>query len=321
MSRFLCLTAALLAFGFAASRTFFVAAAQTDVAEQMEHTVSLGDTWTALAWRSGITPEELIATSGTINPHRQPAIGAKISLPAAPTRNGRMLRPFAGGLLALSAANGRNSWTIAAQNDLSHPYRPLLYTALALPGGSRPPRELPPGFERLVLSPLPINPGQGTALQGHTEVEAQIEVSVEQLPLIVTQQEEAFIALGGTGAFYPPGQHTLTIQVQDHPLWEQPLTIADRDWTWDQVTFNKSETLDRKRFVLNANAFMPCGIRRPRSPYGRAHSRHRSMTTSRFLPITAPAVQSMGDLTAHTMKEQITAPTPAAKSVRQPPAK
>ncbi len=213
--------------------------------------VALGDTWPALAWRFDTAPQDLIAANGTINPHRQPAIGSTIFVPDSTPRNGRLIHPFAGGALELAARYGRNPWTIALQNNLAHPYSPLLYRQLFLPGGRQPPRELPPGLEELALAPAPITPGSALALRARAGGETPPRFSLENEPLIVTQQPgHTFIALGATGAFYAAGQHLLNIRVGDNPLWEQPLTFSVRDWTWEQVTFNNTAVLDPEAIRL-----------------------------------------------------------------------
>ncbi len=207
-------------------------------------TISLGDTWDALAYRFTLSPDELVAASGSINPHRQPAIGATLSLPQVDEQNGRLLRPFAGGVLELAARSGRNPWTIITQNERDHPYSPLLYTPLFLPGGSLPPRELPTSLDGLAISPPPRQPGAAFALRGHAPRETTPAITLEQNPLIVTRQGSRVTALGATGAFFPPGHYLLTIRSAGEPLWEQPLAFTARDWTWDQVTFNNTAVLD-----------------------------------------------------------------------------
>lgn len=238
-------------FESARAQTVDAAVAPSQGEQETNHTITLGDTWEALSWRFDTAPQDLIAANGAINRQRQPAIGSAIFIPDSTPRKGHLIRPFTGGALELAARYGRNPWTIALQNDLAHPYSPLLYRQLFLPGGRQPPRELPPGLEELALAPAPIAPGTALALRARAGGETPPRFSLENEPLIVTQQPgHTFIALGATGAFYAAGQHLLNIRVGDNPLWEQPLTFSDRDWTWEQVTFNNTAVLDPEAIRL-----------------------------------------------------------------------
>ena len=216
------------------------------------HTIALGDTWLALAERFDTSPQELALINGAISLQRQPAVGTELFLPAIheAERYGRLLRPMAGGTLELAARNNRNPWAIIRQNDLRHPYAPLLYRPLFLPGGALPPRELPAGLLALELAPGPITPGAALALRARAAAESAPHFTLDGLPLIITRQEEKMIALGGTGAFFEPGQHLLQIRIGDHPAWEQPLTFAGRDWTWEQVNYTNSAVLDPEAIRL-----------------------------------------------------------------------
>ncbi len=234
------LLAAFCAFGLSAS-----ADAQTPVPEASPpHTAALGDTWSALAWRFGLPRQELLRAAGVMNAQRQPAAGAALPLPAAAeSRNGRFLRPLAGGTLALAARQDRNPWSLTLANDLAHPFRPLLYTPVVIPGGRLPPREFPPGLSDVRLAPALITPGSAFALQGAADG-GQTTITAAGLPLLVSSRDGRFTALGASGAFLPPGEYLLTVHSDGRPLWEQPLAIRDRDWTWEQVTFKDSAVLD-----------------------------------------------------------------------------
>ncbi len=208
------------------------------------HVVALGDTWTALAHRYGSSPAELVAQAEGMNPHRQPAIGSTLQIAASEERSGRLLRPSTGGLLELAARHGRNPWAIARQNNLSHPYVPPLYTAVFLPGGSVPPRDLPPGFKHLALSSESATPGEALGLRGRLSASGFLHVSLEGESFLVTERGGRMVAVGATSAFFPPGQPLLSIQVAGQPLWEQPIVFGEGQWTWEQVTFNDTAVLD-----------------------------------------------------------------------------
>jgi murein DD-endopeptidase MepM/ murein hydrolase activator NlpD len=88
------------------------------------------------------------------------------------------------------------------------------------------------------------------ALRAQATGESAPQFSLEKEPLIVTQQDDTVIALGGTGSFYPPGQHLLAVRVGDQPMWEQPITISDREWTWEQVNYTNTAVLDPEAIRL-----------------------------------------------------------------------
>ena len=123
------------------------------------HLIQPGDTWPALAWRYGIELDTLHSIYPHPNRQRQPVIGSTLHLPdAGQAATGRILRLNDGGLLATAVTHNRSPWQIARFNGLSHPYTPLLYRPLFMPGGSEPPRELPVGFTSVHPSRfLPLN--------------------------------------------------------------------------------------------------------------------------------------------------------------------
>lgn len=228
--------------------------AETEARGETGHVVVVGDTWTALAWRYGTSPQSLLQAARAINSHRQPAVGSLIQVPAKGQRNGRLLRLNSGGLLELAARQGHNPWLLTAQNKLRHPFQPTLYGPIYVKGGTTPPREFPAGITGLALAPRVLYPGAAFALRGFGPAPA---VALERQPLLVTRDGAGFIALGATGAFHEPGQHLLTMQVAEGPLWEQPLSLSERDWTWEQLTFPASaatdpETMRQERERLQA---------------------------------------------------------------------
>ncbi|MFL7837771.1 MAG: peptidoglycan DD-metalloendopeptidase family protein [Candidatus Promineifilaceae bacterium] len=250
-------TAVLFLIALIAGYTQSFAFAQEDSPPMPEqppptHLVALGDSWTALAYRFHSTPRELIALNKTINLDRQPAVGTEITLPvtAEAERFGRFLRPSAGGTLELALCSNRSPWALALQNDLRSPYSPLLYTPIILEEKTSTLLELPFGVETLEMAPGTLTPGTALALHARTDEEALPAISLEGEPLVVTPQEEQITALGGTGAFYPPGQHLLQIQFENQPLWEQPVIIADRFWNWEEVNYTNPDVLDQEAIRL-----------------------------------------------------------------------
>ncbi|MFN2138364.1 MAG: LysM peptidoglycan-binding domain-containing M23 family metallopeptidase, partial [Candidatus Promineifilaceae bacterium] len=202
----------------------------------------LGDTWTALGRQFGITEAQLFEANGVVNSQRQPAVGTEVRIPAGAPRNGRLARPLSGGLLELAARSGLDPWKLALQNDASHPFRPNLLQPVFLQGGSIPPHELPPGVSDLALSPGPIVPGDAFALRGRSDL--PVYAGFDGGGLTTIRGDGRFTALGAMGAFFPPGEYMLIIQAGERPIWEQPLTVSDRDWTWEQITFTDSTVLD-----------------------------------------------------------------------------
>jgi murein DD-endopeptidase MepM/ murein hydrolase activator NlpD len=214
--------------------------------------IELGDTWLALAKRFDTSIQKLAAHNGVVNLQRQPAAGTTIVLPGINEAEhyGRLLRPFAGGTLELALINNLNPWALVHQNDLRHPYLPLLYTPVLLADAAKPPRELPVGLVALDLAPGLLTPGTALALHGRTASGPIPKIALSGEPFVITQQGESFFALGGTGAFFPPGEHVLAVQNGDQPLWEQPLVIAGRDWNWEQVNYSNTAVLDPETIRL-----------------------------------------------------------------------
>ncbi len=217
--------------------------------------VGPGDTWAALALRSGTSPAYLMESMGTINAQQQPVIGSMISLREDIVVNGLLIRPLSGGILMTAAKAGRSAWETALQNNLQHPYAPVLYAPVFLPVGNKPPQELPPGVETLAIADYPAQPGQALAIQATLPSNMDIQLSLDNHIWAAYRNGERIIALGATGAFFPAGSHELRIQVEQHPLWVQPWLFEDKDWTYDQVSFaanaaNELEAIEAEREKL-----------------------------------------------------------------------
>lgn len=147
-----------------------------------------------------------------------------------------LARPY-GNLLSTAVHQHRAPWQLALQNGLASPYRPLLYRPVFTPGGVTPPRDLPAGFESLELSQLVAHPGQALALRGMVnEVEGVTAVLAgHELDSFVNDNH--FLALTGTGAFFGSGQPELAIRSNDQPLWAQPWQFTDPDlWEYQELT-------------------------------------------------------------------------------------
>lgn len=199
--------------------------------------VEPGDTWAALAIRTGLLAAELQALSGHINTDRQPPIGATIALPAAPADvPGQLSRVNEGGLVATAVALGVSPWRLALANDFASPYEPGLWRALHLPAAG-PLRELPIGAETLALTPDAPVPGQ--ALGVHLSLGddgISPTVALDGRPWAVAVRGDNAVAVGGTGAFAGPGEFELSVRVGDGPVWRQPWLVTDREWVFQQLT-------------------------------------------------------------------------------------
>ncbi|MFW6042208.1 MAG: LysM peptidoglycan-binding domain-containing M23 family metallopeptidase [Chloroflexota bacterium] len=202
------------------------------------HVVEPGDTWQALAYRYGLSIEQLQAVNPHPNPRRQPVIGDTIDLPAeaGPPRSGMIVAGHEGGVLQSAARHQLNPWYLAHTNGLRNPFRPLFQRPLFVPGGEGAPRQLPPGFQQLELSRVPAQPGQALAIRGQVDGPEQATVTLGSAQFDTFIQGQRFVSLGATGAFFTPGAPELTIGTPGAPLWSQPWRIVPGVWEYDQVT-------------------------------------------------------------------------------------
>jgi murein DD-endopeptidase MepM/ murein hydrolase activator NlpD len=214
--------------------------------------VEVGDSWTAVAIRHGVDPVVLQAANPHMNQQRQPAVGQTIRIPATegqPVGTGRLVRLNRGGVVTTALVHSLSPWGLAAHNGLASPYKPLLYRPLVIPGDG-PLQELPPGFLSFELSQVPARPGEALAFRGSSgyteirgvgaEIRGEIKAWLNDRPFTVIEMETAVTGLIGTGAFYPPGEHELAVQVGREPLWAQPWTMTGGDWIFQQLTLTGS---------------------------------------------------------------------------------
>lgn len=207
-------------------------------APQPTHLVAPGDTWTALAYRYDSSPAQLQQLNPHPNQQREPTIGRPIRLPeGAVSTNGQLLRPYQGGLLQTAVSYNQSPWQIALQHGLAHPYQPLLYRPLFLPGGDGPPRQLPAGLTSLTLSQIPARPGQALGVQVELVEAAPITGRLAGAGEMVWGENGRFqVGLIGTGAFFGPGEPSLLLQVNGRPAWSQPWHFVDDEWIFQQLT-------------------------------------------------------------------------------------
>ncbi len=221
----------------------------------IQHAVQPGDTWDSLAWRYGLDAADLVPYR-SINTQRQPVIGTILALPdKGVNRAGLLVRSGDGGLLETAVLHNLSPWTIALQNGLPHPYRPLAYQPLFLPGPNAP-RDLPAGFTTLDFSAIPARPGQALALRGQTSQPLSVTVKLNMERFNSFANGRSQVALGGTYNFYGAGQPELSIQPANAPGWSQPWLFVDDQWDFEQITLTGTaaqitqEDIDNERARL-----------------------------------------------------------------------
>lgn len=217
--------------------------------------VQPGDTWQTLAWRFGINEADLRTANPHPNRQRMPVIGSELVIPTNtyPVNFGELIRSDQGGLLQSAVSTGENPWRMAITNNISDPYSPLFNRPLFVASPDLIPRDLPKGFTSLILSTIPAKPGQATALQGMITPESSIRADYGGIPLILIQEGSVILGLFGTGAFFPDGDHDLTIWVDNEPMWSQPWRMVPGIWTFEEITLTGTaaaidqETIARER--------------------------------------------------------------------------
>lgn len=199
--------------------------------------VEPGDTWAALAARYSVDVATLHALNPRLNLAQQPAIGATVNLPPdAVARTGQLVRPNDGGLLQTAARHHLSPWALAAGHSLASPFRPPLYRPLLLAGDGVV-RDLPPGLATLEVSPWPAAAGQALGLRGRVAPGATtVAIQLAAQTAATTVENEQFLGLVGTGAFFAGGRPELIIRVGDGPAWTQPWQFVGREWDYQNLT-------------------------------------------------------------------------------------
>ncbi len=207
------------------------------ISESFQHLVEPGDTWEALAYRYRLYVSDLKLANPHPNPQRQPAIGSRLAIPGDQEfqNYGTILRS-SGGILPLAAALNANPWRLALQNNVRNIYTPVLYGSLFIPGGSSPPREMPIGIQTLELSQVPSAPGQGLAIRAKTKGISNVFIQLNDQEFATFLNDAYLVGVIGTGAFYPAGDHALSIAINNEPLWSQPWRMEEGSWTFQQIT-------------------------------------------------------------------------------------
>lgn len=205
--------------------------------ETRPHNILPGDTWAALTLRYGTDTAVLKEAYGHPNRGQEPVIGSTLPVPGnAAEQSGRLIRPYTS-LLAVSLENDTSPWGLARQNGVESPFRPALYRPILIPG-SEPLRELPTGFATLELSHIPAVPGQALGLRAQLTRPISVAAALANQPFTTTTNEDRLISLVGSGAFFPPGDHELQIQVEGQPRWVQPWHFVPGEWDFQNLTLS-----------------------------------------------------------------------------------
>lgn len=236
----------LLAFLAAASNPRTTRA--QDATAVQSHVVAPGDSWDALALRYGLEAAALQNAYGHVNRQWQPPIGATLTLPQAPERMGTLTRP-SDTLLSHALSQNTSPWQLALQNGMRSPFRPALYRPILQAGGSEPPRDLPPGFTAVTLTPLPPQAGRALLLQAQWQGGDPPVVELGQLGWDVVTSGDRLLALGSTGAFFETAAPELAISTAGGPGWSQPWLFVPGEWDYQQVTFSGTADFDREAIV------------------------------------------------------------------------
>ena len=217
----------------------------------LTHIVRPGDTWLALSTRFRHFTGKLDQRLRTINSQRQPIIGTNISLHEVNSLNGKLLRPLcSGGMVQTAVRHGRSPWEVTSAGGQKHPYAPLLYTPIFLPGGDKPPLELPTGFSSMAISKAPANPGEALGFQAWADPVSEAAISLQSEPWNTFWNGDRLLAIGATDAFFGAGTPELRIQVAEHPTWAQPWLFEDKEWFYDQVSFAATAANEREAMQL-----------------------------------------------------------------------
>jgi murein DD-endopeptidase MepM/ murein hydrolase activator NlpD len=97
----------------------------------------------------------------------------------------------------------------------------------------------------LEVSRAPALPGQALAIRGLGQADLPMKVRFAGEEMITASNGSRFLALSGTGAFFPPGQYNLEIEVSGQPPWRQPWHVAPSQWTFESINYTgQAATID-----------------------------------------------------------------------------
>ncbi len=201
------------------------------------HTVLPGDTWDALVWRYGLDAAALQASSPHPNPLRQPVIGSTLTLPTPPLADRRgVMQRTSGSILDLALSTGQSIYQIARVNGLTDPLLPTFYRAIGVETGDLPPHDWPVGITSLELSHLLAQPGWGLGIRGTVNSTEPFGVRLDAAAFNLLVENNRFVGVIGTGAFYRPGDWPLELSRAGEPLWSQPWRMGPGTWEFQNLT-------------------------------------------------------------------------------------
>jgi murein DD-endopeptidase MepM/ murein hydrolase activator NlpD len=192
------------------------------------YVVQAGDTLEAIAYRFN-TAVEVVATANRMVSSE--SLFAGQSLAVVSETGSPEPRPFTGTLhfvqpgetmLMVAARHALSPQTIAATNNL-HPSQRLydgMRLRLPAPGDYQ---DLPGGWERLRVRPLPITQGQTASIYVEYAGDGAPAGIFAGQELQFAPYESGYIALVGVDAFAEPGREELVLAGQDEDAW-WPLT-------------------------------------------------------------------------------------------------
>lgn len=252
-----------------------------------QHLVQPGDTWAALALRYGLTEADLAATNRHINRQRQPTIGTTLSLPdVGEERMGTLVRSGDGGLLSMAMGSRVSVWLMAMRSNVPHPYTPLFYRPLFIPGGTEPPRDLPVGLDALELSQIPAHPGEAIAFRALASRPISLTAQLSRTPMDVFGNGRHLVGLGATGAFYGSAEPELAIQPAGGPLWSQPWAFVDKAWILQQLTLTgDAAAIDAESIRLERERLFALWAQRTAAPQWAAPFQ---LPINNYLEISSP---------------------------------
>lgn len=118
-------------------------------------------------------------------------------------------------LLELAVLQGTNAWKVAAWNGMDSMAAALSGEVLHLPGDDGGPGALPPVFQKVSISPLPLIQGETITIKVQAEPGVTLSGKLLDHPLnFFSTSDSEYAALQGVHALIEPGIYPLILQVQ-----------------------------------------------------------------------------------------------------------
>ncbi|MDT8306822.1 MAG: LysM peptidoglycan-binding domain-containing protein [Anaerolineae bacterium] len=146
-------------------------------------------------------------------------------------------------LLMLAARYALTPTAIAAANDLSFPIRLYPGMRVRLPSGSEY-QELPGGWQRLTVRPVPITQGQTVSIYVEYAQPGEPAGHFAGQELRFAPWGAGYVALAGVDAFAEPGRHDLSLQGSDESWWPLHEEVAVVAGSYPTQTINVAAELE-----------------------------------------------------------------------------